>query len=126
MSKFKGRSVLLKKLVLDLAEAMRTEGLGCNAKVYREYGVSHSTFYKWKKAYLASGIAGLERQKPIAKSHPRQLSPEVIEKILHLRKKYHFGPQQSPDIHINSGPVCTNTCRITKSHRICCIAIRLV
>ncbi len=94
MSKFKRRSVLLKKLVLDLAEAMRAEGLGCNAKAYREYGVAHSTFYKWKKAYLDRGIAGLERQKPISKSHPRQLCQEVIEKILHLRQKYHFGPQR--------------------------------
>ena len=94
MSKYKQRSVKLKKLVLDLAEAMWAEGLGSHAKVYREYGVLHSVFYKWKKAYLEKGVAGLARQKPIAKSHPRQLSAEVIEKILHLRQKYHFGPQR--------------------------------
>jgi hypothetical protein len=40
------------------------------------------------------GKAGLVRKKPIAKSHPRQLPPEVVDKILHLRRTYHLGPQR--------------------------------
>lgn len=34
----------------------------------------------------------LVRKKPIPKSHPNQTPTEVIEKVLHLRQKYHLGP----------------------------------
>lgn len=82
-------SVRYKRLVLDIAE-----GLGSDAKAYREYDVPKSTFYEWKKAFREEGAAGLIRKKPIAKSHPRQLPSEVVEKILHLRRIYHFGPER--------------------------------
>jgi len=83
------RSIRFKKIILEYAE-----GLGNDAKSYREFNIPKSTFYEWKKAYKKEGAAGLIPKKPIAKHHPRQLSGEVIEKILHLRKKYHFGPQR--------------------------------
>ncbi|MCK5125523.1 MAG: integrase core domain-containing protein [candidate division Zixibacteria bacterium] len=89
MSSIPVRTVQVKKLVLDLAEA-----LGNTAKICREYKVPRSTFYRWKKAYDNHGEEGLIRKKPIAKSHPRQLSPEIVEKILHLRKVYHFDPER--------------------------------
>jgi len=82
-------SVRYKKVVLEVAEA-----LGSDVKSYRDFDVPRSTFYEWKKAYKKEGAAGLIPKKPIAKSHPRQLSPEVVEKILHLRKVYHFGPER--------------------------------
>lgn len=65
-----------------------------NAKVCRDFGVPRSAFYRWRKAYLAGGKAGLLRKKPIARSHPRQIPPEFVDKILHLRSKYHLGPQR--------------------------------
>ena len=34
------------------------------------------------------------RKKPVARSHPRQIPWEFVEKILHLRTKYHLGPQR--------------------------------
>jgi transposase InsO family protein len=74
---------------LELAEA-----LGNDAKACREWAVPRSTFYRWKQAYAERGGAGLVRKRPIARSHPRQLKPEVIDKILHLRQRYHFGPQR--------------------------------
>lgn len=83
------RSVRFKRVVLDIAE-----GLGSDIKSYREYEVPRSTFYRWKKAYAEQGEAGLIRKRPVAKSHPRMLSPEAVEKILHLRQEYHFGPQR--------------------------------
>jgi hypothetical protein len=52
------------------------------------------TYYRWRQAYARKGKAGLVRKKPIAKSHPRQLSPEVVEEVLHLRCTYHLGPQR--------------------------------
>jgi transposase InsO family protein len=89
MSNKQIRSVRLKKLILELAE-----GLGNDSKVCREWGVPRSSFYRWRTAYTEQGETGLVRKKPIAKSHPRQLSPEVVEKILHLRQIYHFGPER--------------------------------
>lgn len=82
-------SVRLKRLVLELAEA-----LGNTSKVCREWDVTRSTFYLWKKAYAKEGVTGLIPKKPIAKSHPKQLSKEVVEKILHLRRIYHLGPDR--------------------------------
>lgn len=81
--------VVYKKLVLEYADL-----IGSDAKSYRDFDVPRSTFYEWKKSFKEEGEAGLFRKKPIAKSHPRQLSPEVVEKILHLRSNYHMGPQR--------------------------------
>ena len=80
MSIYPIRSIRMKKLVLEWAEAH-----GSVTKACREWDVPRSTFYRWKEAYAKNGDAGLVRKRPIAKSHPRQLSPEVVEKILHLR-----------------------------------------
>ena len=63
-------------------------------KVCCEFGVPRSSFYRWKKAFSVEGKAGLVRKKPIARSHPRQIPQEFVEKILHLRTKYHLGPQR--------------------------------
>jgi transposase InsO family protein len=63
-------------------------------KACQEFGVPRSSYYRWKKAVEKEGIEGLIRKKPIAKRHPRQLSLEVVEKILHLRRTYHLGPQR--------------------------------
>jgi len=60
----------------------------------RDFGVPRSSFYRWRKAYAAEGRAGLLRKRPIARSHPRQIPPEFVEKILHLRTTYHLGPQR--------------------------------
>lgn len=89
MSIYPMRSIRMKKLVLEWAEAV-----GSVTKACREWDVPRSTFYRWKEAYAKEGEAGLVRKMPIAKSHPRQLSPEVVEKILHLRQIYHFGPER--------------------------------
>lgn len=62
--------------------------------VCKEFEVARASFYRWKKAYDAEGKAGLLRKKPVAKSHPRQIPAEFVEKILHLRTEYHLGPQR--------------------------------
>ena len=67
---------------------------GSDAKAYRFFEVPKSTFYTWKKAFTLEGKAGLIRKKPIARSHPKQIPPEIVEKILHLRRTYHLGPQR--------------------------------
>lgn len=67
---------------------------GNASKACRAFEVPRSSFYTWKKAHDAEGKAGLVRKKPIARYHPRQLSPEALEKILHLRRTCHLGPDR--------------------------------
>jgi transposase InsO family protein len=78
-----------RKAVLEYAREC-----GQDAEAYKLFNVAHSTFYRWKKAYAAEGEAGLRRKKPVARHHPRQVPPEVIEKIVYLRQTYHMGPQR--------------------------------
>ena len=55
-------------------------------------GISESTFYRWRQAFERMGDAGLLDKKPIPKSHPNATPTEVVEKVLHLRRRYHLGP----------------------------------
>jgi transposase InsO family protein len=75
--------------VLEYAGLCRNASEAC-----RYFEVPKSSFYIWKKAYDAEGRAGLIRKKPIAQSHPRQLKPEVVEKILDLRRSCNLGPDR--------------------------------
>ncbi len=83
------QTVRLKMLILESAETV-----GNTAKECREWDVPRSTFYRWKKAYAREGEVGLVRKRPIANYYMRQLTPEVVEEILHLRQIYHFGPER--------------------------------
>ncbi len=67
---------------------------GNTRKACRDFEVTRSSFYTWKKAYDADGKAGLVRKKPIARSHPRQLSPDAVEKILYLKRTCQLGPDR--------------------------------
>jgi transposase len=60
----------------------------------RDFGIPKSTYYLWKKKYDLEGKEGLKRKKPIPYKHPKQTPPEVIEKILELRKEYQIGPDR--------------------------------
>jgi hypothetical protein len=75
--------------VLEYAKVCRTV-----TKAYREFGVPKATFYDWKMAYDREGKAGLARNKPIAKNHPRSLFQDVVDRIPHLRKTYILGPER--------------------------------
>jgi transposase InsO family protein len=68
-----------------------TKEVGKTTKALKEFGINKSTFYKWKKAYEAEGPDGLIRKKPIARSHPKAIKPEVIDKVLDLRKHFQLG-----------------------------------
>jgi transposase-like protein len=70
-----------KKVVLEYADLC-----GRDVKSYREFGVSKSTFYEWRKAFRENDAAGLIPKKPVALHHPWALSPEAVQKILGLRK----------------------------------------
>jgi transposase InsO family protein len=81
--------VSYKKLVLEYAEEC-----GRDVKSYKEFGVSRSTFYQWRKAFREHGAVGLIPQRPIALHHPRALPTVAVEKILELRSDYGLGPQR--------------------------------
>ncbi|KPJ58472.1 MAG: hypothetical protein AMJ46_14165 [Latescibacteria bacterium DG_63] len=78
-----------KMVVLEYARLAGSVTEAC-----REFEVPRSSFYFWKKSFDAEGRSGLVRKRPVARHHPRQLHPEVVEKILHLRRTYHLGPQR--------------------------------
>ena len=67
---------------------------GHNAKAWKEFDVSKSTFYLWKKAYDSQGRAGLRRKKPLAYPHPKRIPPQVFEKVLQIRRSYQLGPER--------------------------------
>jgi len=77
--------IRFKLVVLELADHFGV------TKTCREFNVPRSTFYRWKQKYDKEGPAGLHRKKPIANSHPRKTPPEVVEKILELRREYQIG-----------------------------------
>lgn len=68
--------------------------LGNVVKTCRKFEIPRSLFYKWKNSFDSEGKAGLYRKKPTAYHHPKQVPSEVVEKILHLRSTYNFGPQR--------------------------------
>jgi transposase len=65
--------------------------IGSNIEAIRTFKISRSTFYKWKKAFDKDGPQGLLRKKPIANTHPNKIKPDVVEKVLKLRKEYQLG-----------------------------------
>jgi transposase len=60
----------------------------------RYFGIGRSIFDAWKTRFDKGGLESLEKKKPIGKRWPNQLSDETVEKILHLRKTYHLGPER--------------------------------
>lgn len=80
-----GMRIRFKLTVLEYAKYLGV------TKACREFNIPRSTFYGWKQTYEQEGRAGLYRKMPIAYSHPRKTSSEVVEKILELRRVYQIG-----------------------------------
>ena len=76
-----------KKRVLD--HAVR---IGNVRKTCRYFGVARSGVYVWKKAYETHGDEGLINKKPCPYNPRLRTPPEIVEKVLHLRRTYHLGP----------------------------------
>ena len=68
------------------------EKIGNARKACRYFGVGRSSFYRWRNAYKKFGEAGLKNAKSIPKNPANQTPPEIVEKVLYLRRKYHLGP----------------------------------
>ena len=67
------------------------EQAGHVAKTCRYFGIGRASFCRWKSAYRESGEAGLINAKPIPKNPANQMPPEIVDKVLYLRSKYHLG-----------------------------------
>lgn len=81
------REIQRKLRILEHAEM-----IGDVSKTCRYFGIGRASFYRWRKAYSDEGDTGLAAARPVPHNHPNKLSPEVEEKILHLRSTYHLGP----------------------------------
>ena len=98
-----------------LAHARKTGNIRMTC---RYFGVGRSTYYRWKRAYETCGESGLVNQSTAPHHHPRQLSQAVVDKVIHLRRKYHLGPTRIMwylaryhDIHIGDASVYRILCR---------------
>ena len=60
----------------------------------RKFAVAKSSFYRWKALYKEKGEAGLINRKPCPENLLLCTSAPIEEKILHLRRTYHFGPDR--------------------------------
>jgi transposase len=67
------------------------EKTGDASKACRQFDVGRSSFCRWKAAYEQRGEAGLINAKPIPLHPVNQTLPEIVEKVLYLRSKYHLG-----------------------------------
>ena len=76
------------KFILDFISNSKTSV----AQELEDFEIPKSTYYNWKKKYELGGKKGLERKKPVARSHPKQLSQDTIDKILDLRETCQLGP----------------------------------
>ncbi len=70
------------------------KAVGSVSKACRELGVPRRTFYRWKLRFDREGESGLVNRRSGPKDHPWSTPPEVVEKIVHLRSKYHLGPDR--------------------------------
>ena len=64
------------------------------AATCRYYGISRECYYRWRRRYEADGLEGLKDRSHRPHRSPRATQAEVIEKIVWLRKHYHFGPEK--------------------------------
>ena len=70
------------------------EVTGNVAMTCRYYGISRQTYYDWLRRYETGGVDGLRDRSRRPRTSPNATRPEVIEKIIHLRRNYHFGPRK--------------------------------
>ncbi|MEU8234999.1 IS481 family transposase [Actinoplanes sp. NPDC048967] len=68
------------------------EVTGNVARTCRYYGISRQTFYKWLRRYQDEGLAGLRDRSSAPRHCPNATHADIVNKIVHLRQNYHFGP----------------------------------
>jgi transposase len=86
---------LIRRANRRLAVLQHAEEVSGNvAATCRYYGISRNVFYRWKRRYEDEGLEGLKDRSSAPLHCPTVTHPEVVEKIIHLRQHYHFGPMK--------------------------------
>ena len=86
---------LIRRAKRRLAVLQHAEEISGNvAATCRYYGISRNVFYRWKRRYEDEGLEGLKDRSSAPLHCPTVTEPEVVEKIIHLRQHYHFGPMK--------------------------------
>ena len=67
------------------------------SKTCRYYGITRTSFYRWKRRYVAYGEVGLKDRSSRPRHSPRATAEDVVGKIIYLRQSYHFGPGKIAD-----------------------------
>jgi transposase len=68
------------------------EQIGDVSKTCRYFGIGRASFYRWRAVFQRQGKAGLVKRKPAPKNPANRTAPEIVEKVLLLRRTYHLGP----------------------------------
>ena len=86
---------LIRRANRRLAVLRHAEEVSGNvAATCRYYGISRNVFYRWKRRYEDEGIEGLKDRSSAPLYCPTVTHPDIVEKIIHLRQHYHFGPMK--------------------------------
>jgi transposase InsO family protein len=70
------------------------EVTGNVALTCRYFGITRQAFYKWLRRYEEQGLDGLRDRSRRPHMIPHATKPEVVGKIVYLRKHYHSGPHK--------------------------------
>ncbi len=70
------------------------EVTGNVAMTCRYFGISRPTDYTWLHRYETEGVDSLRERSRRPRTSPTATRAEVVEKIIHLRQHYHFGPDK--------------------------------
>ena len=66
--------------------------IGDVGKACRYFGVGRASFYRWRTAYQAARCGGPGEPQDSSEEPCQSDAPEIVEKVLHLRRTYHLGP----------------------------------
>ncbi|MGA7912052.1 MAG: IS481 family transposase [Candidatus Dormiibacterota bacterium] len=76
-------------IIRHAQEVTRNVSLTC-----RYYGITRQCYYIWLRRYEELGVDGLRDRSSRPHLSPRTTKQEVVAKIVHLRRYYHFGPHR--------------------------------
>lgn len=62
------------------------------AQTCRYFGIARKTYYRWYNRYVEEWGSGLIDRSTRSHRCPKATKEEAVEKIIYLRKNYHFGP----------------------------------
>jgi putative transposase len=74
------------------------------SQLCQEYGISRRVGYKWKARFKIEGCAGMMDQSRKPKTHPGEVSEDVLLKIVRLHEAHkHWGPKKIRELYARTG-----------------------